>query len=85
MLSHVLDMFSTYLLLPSHSEANIVVSTLIEKTGVIQGLLISKTLLIVLPLAYSYRYLEKGQEVIFVKFVFVLGVSMAFRNLIIFF
>ena len=62
-----------------------VVRTLIQKTGVIQGLLISKTLLIVLPLAYTYKYLEKGQRVVFVKFVFVLGVSMAFRNLIIFF
>jgi hypothetical protein len=85
LLSHVLDMFSTFLLLPSHSEANMVVRTLIQKTGVIQGLLISKTLLIVLPLAYTYKYLEKGQRVVFVKFVFVLGVSMAFRNLIIFF
>jgi hypothetical protein len=85
LLSHVLDMSSTYLLLPSHSEANIFVRTLIDRTGLIQGLLISKTFLIVLPLAYSYRYLEKGQRVLFVKFVFVLGVSMAFRNLIVFF
>ena len=85
LISHLLDMLSTYLLIPAHSEANIVVKTLMEKTGVVQGLILSKTLLIVLPLIYSYNYLEKEQQVIFVKFVSVLGLAMAFRNLIIFF
>ena len=82
--AHIGDLISTWLLLPTGTEENIVVRKLIENLGILEGLIISKTVLIGLPLIYSYRYLEVEEKELFLKIVFVLGLSMAFRNFLVY-
>jgi len=79
--AHLADLVSTWLVLPRATEANIVVRMLIEKLGVLEGLIITKTFLIGLPLVFSCRVLETDETILFLKIVFVIGLSMAFRNI----
>jgi len=83
--SHFADAYTTFLLLPRSSEANIVVKLFIDYFGVIEGLILSKTLLVGGPAIYSAKYLEHESQAIFIKLVFLLGVSMAARNAMILF
>ncbi|MFB6099806.1 MAG: hypothetical protein ABEK16_00905 [Candidatus Nanohalobium sp.] len=62
-------------------EANPFMSEMMKTFGDYPALLISKTVLVGLPLLYSYRFLEDEAADLFVRTVLVLGLSLSSRSL----
>jgi hypothetical protein len=83
--SHLMEAFFTLLALSGLKEANPVMAFAINQVGAGYALIVSKFLLIGLPLIYGYRELDDDDFRLFTMMVLVLGLSLAARNIFLYF
>ena len=83
-LSHVADIFSTHFLLPQGSELNPLANYFIGFSPIF-GLPLLKLFFVVLPVVWSVKNMVEEDRIVFLKFVFALGVGMSVRNFVILF
>lgn len=84
LLGQLSDLVSSAVVLGGGTELNPFASYLISLFGVLPGLIVLKTLMIGLPIVWSVNYLKENELRVFLKLVFLLGISMGVRNFIFF-
>lgn len=80
-LAHLADAFATFTVLSSLQEVNPVMKIVMDFIGNLPALIISKIVLVGMPLYYSLIRVGRHDSILFAKIVYVIGLALFARTL----